>query len=454
MTAMGGGASGGPLFGPGNALLAGLGIALVALGLAQRLAFFTWVGLALVLFGFVLLGLALRRGGRPRGREELVYPLLFSALGLTAALAPILPDGVNVPLLVLTGGAVVAFYALGLTPRLRRWRLLGTLTLLLGAGAAVIVQVPYPPHQDVFRLLNYGVDALVRGQNPYGQVMGADGGLFRFTYPPAILVLLAPFRVILGDIRWGYIVAEALAVLLVVSLIRQRSTPRRLAGDPPPVPHARTPRLARWEEALLLTPLALPRAGQAFFVFSNHEWVLLALTAGALSLRASWIFSGVVLGLGIASKQYFLVFPALFLLPAVSYRGLAFGAGVALLVTLPFLVWNPGEFINHVFGNLGSAPDPERLTIWAAAAHLGLNPGRAGAFVLAALGAAGTAALWWVGRRNLSTSLAACGLALAWFSLCATFAAYNYYVYALVFCVWALLIPADWERRRPAARAA
>src|SRR5207245_8158331 len=118
---------------------------------------------------------------------------------------------------------------------------------------------------------------------------------------------------------------------------------------------------------------------------------------------------------------------------------------------MPFLSCGPGAFLTDVFGNLALPPDPQRLTLWAAAASLGLHPGRGLSLALLALGAAAVLVLLWAGRRRLSTSLLACGLALAAFSLCAGFAAYNYYVYALVFCTWGLLIPADWERRRAAA---
>jgi len=62
--------------------------------------------------------------------------------------------------------------------------------------------------------------------------------------------------------------------------------------------------------------------------------------------------------------------------------------------------------------------------------------------VLAVAGGAVALLLAWGGRRSLSTSLMACGLGLLAFTLGATFAGYNYYVYGLAFITWGLLIPA------------
>jgi hypothetical protein len=69
--------------------------------------------------------------------------------------------------------------------------------------------------------------------------------------------------------------------------------------------------------------------------------------------------------------------------------------------------------------------------------------------VLAIAGSAVALALAWAGRRSLSTSLMACGLGLFAFTLGASFAGYNYYVYGLVFVTWGLLIPSVKEFQGP-----
>ena len=149
-----------------------------------------------------------------------------------------------------------------------------------------------------------------------------------------------------------------------------------------------------------------------------------------------------VVGLGIVSKQYFVVFPVLYLLPTLRRRAVLTGLVVAVAVCLPFVAWGESAFVDHVFGNLANAPDPDRLTIWAMLAHGGLPSGRAVSAALVIVASAIALALAWAGRRSLSTALMACGLGLFAFTLGASFAAYNYYVYGLVFFTWGLLIPA------------
>src|SRR5258708_5049427 len=132
----------------------------------------------------------------------------------------------------------------------------------------------------------------------------------------------------------------------------------------------------------------------------------------------------------------------MYLLPELRRRTLIIALAVAAAVTLPFLVWGPSAFIDHVFGNLNNPPNTDRLTIWAILYHSGLPSGRAVSLALAVGGAAVAVLLAWLAGRDLSRSLMACGLGLIAFTLGATFAGYNYYVYALVFFTWGLMIPA------------
>jgi hypothetical protein len=407
--------------------LAPLGIALMAVALAERLAFFSVTGAVLILAGAGILGLA-AIAPDPPGEGHFGYPALLVGLALMTALITEVPAPRDPAVAGLTVGGAIAFYVCTVVSPLRRYRLYLSGALMIGAHAVIILRLPVPPHQDVWRFLNFGVDALVKGENPYGGAfVGADGGIFRLTYPPGALLLLAPFRLVLGDIRWGYVAGEALVVALLPRLIR------RQAGS-----------VARWQEALILMPLVLPRAAQAFFVFSNQEWLLLALTAGAVLLATDSraLASGLLVGLGIASKQYFVVFPILYLLPTLRRRAVVTGLAVAVAVTLPFLAWAPEAFVDHVFGNLANPPDPDRLTIWAMLAHAGLPHGRLISAVLAVGGGATALALAWAGRRHLSTALMAGGLGLFAFTLGASFAGYNYYVYGLVFITWGLLLQA------------
>jgi hypothetical protein len=400
--------------------LTALGIAAVAIGLAERLAFFTWVGFALVVGGFLLIFLAARVVGLARGSPR-IYVLLFFLLAVIAALAPFRPGPRDIPLLLLGLCSPVLFLICTEIPKVRQLRVYATAAPLIAAHAYFIKLVPSPEHQDVFKFLNLGVDALAQGHNPYAQQA------YKFTYPPGVLGLVAPFRLVLGDIRWSYIAAEIVVTLLLVYLVRRQS---RVSG------------LAGWQVALIALPLALPRVGEAFYVYSNHEWLLLALALIALLLAVDghWVWAGLVLGLGIASKQYFIAFPALFLLPVVRWRSLALALVSAVVVLAPFLVWDAHALLVSLAGDLGATADPTRITVWAALKNVGLATGRAGAELLALAGIVVAVGLFVSARRRLSESVFACGLALAAISLGAPFAAYNYYAYALTFCIWGLLL--------------
>jgi hypothetical protein len=404
--------------------LASCGLALSAVGLAHRMAFFSLPGLVLVVLGFLLLSIAFTR---PAGGAA-AYPVLFVLLCVVAALAPFDPGGVNAPEACLTVGAAAAFYLLGAFRSGRAWRTVAAASLLVTAHAHYLLRFSHPLHQDVWTFLNGGADLIARGRDPYLGVAFVEDGLRKtvhYTYPPGALVELSPFRWFAGDVRWAYVGAEALVVILWWWQLRREG-----AGD-------------RWREALVLVPLALPRTSQAFYIFTNHEWELLALALVSLTLAwgRRYVIAGLVLGLGIASKQYFLVFPALFLLPVVRARALGIGLATAVAITAPFLAWAPRATVGSILGNITQDVDPDRLTVWAALAHAGINAARpiqlAAVAVVAILGLAAGVRV----RGDLRLSLAIAGVSLAAFALVSTFAAYNYYAYGLILVTWALLIP-------------
>jgi uncharacterized membrane protein len=193
----------------------------------------------------------------------------------------------------------------------------------------------------------------------------------------------------------------------------------------------------------VLIPLALPRTSQAFYIFSNHEWELIALALGGLVLatRRRDAGAGFLLGLGIASKQYFVVYPLLFFRPVLRRRSVLVALVAAAVIVVPFLAWAPGPFMRDVFGNLSQDPAPDRLTFWAMLANVGITLPRPALLLLTSGAILAALAAAWRTRHDLSQSLLACGLSLALFALCSSFAAYNYYAYALVFITWGLLLP-------------
>jgi hypothetical protein len=403
--------------------VAALGLLLAALGVAHRLAFVvTATGAALVVAGTLLLLLAaLAPGLAPASDREsnLSFTGLFLILALATALSPYSNDSTAI---LLTAAAAITFVVLEAVPQTRQVRLYVVAAMVLGAHASLVLHLDFPK-QDVFRFLTYGVDGLFHhGLNPYLPIPDSrspDVNAFNFTYPPGALLVVAPFRLLLGDVRWAFVAGELLFV------VGAAATAWRQTG------------LATWQQALILTPLVLPRTSQAFFDYGNHDWALLGLAALAVALRRHWLWSGLLLGLGIAAKQYFVIFPVAFLLPWLSRGALVTAALTTAVVVTPFAVWDWGRFWRDLSDPLRwPPPNPDRLTLVTMARQLGLDLGRLGAAALAGAGLALAALSGWLGRVSLGRSLMACGASLAIFTLLSNYAAYNYYAYAFAFFAW------------------
>lgn len=398
------------------------------MGLQHRLAFaVTAIGAVLLIAGVLALGVAALARDRPRaasGVEErnLIFTGLLVLFGALGALRGFSDDPAGG---TLTLAAVLVFVLLEPVPWLRRRRLWVVVPMILAAHVVLVWELAFPK-EDVFRFLTYGVDGLFhRGVNPYLPIhdpVSPDVKLLTFTYPPGALLVVAPFRLLLGDVRWAFVAAEAVFVAAVaLDAGRQRS-------------------LTTWRQALVLLPLVLPGTSQAYFRYGNHEWILLAIAAVALLARRRWALSGVLLGIGMASKQYFVIFPVLFLARDLDRRALAVAGGAAIVVMLPFLAWDPAAMIRDLLGQLGAPPDPYRLTVYGILRGSGIDVGARGALLLAGIGAGSVLACLGYARRGIGPALMACGVALCLFSLFADYAAYNYYGYALALFAWGLAL--------------
>src|SRR5204863_7159736 len=142
-------------------------------------------------------------------------------------------------------------------------------------------------------------------------------------YPPLPLMLVAPARAILGDVRWTHLIAlEAAAVLIVLT-----------AGS-----------RGIWAAALLLlTPRSLLVIEAAWVDPIVILMLAFTLYCALRKPRMLWL----ALGLLLASKQYMvLLLPLTTLLMQGNTRRVLLRAMlVAAAVTLPFLLWNPAAFV-------------------------------------------------------------------------------------------------------------
>jgi hypothetical protein len=211
--------------------------------------------------------------------------------------------------------------------------------------------------------------------------------------------------------------------------------------------------IAPWQESLLLVPLALPRAAEFFYEATNIDWILLALAAGGilLAMRGRWLLAGIVLGVGMATKQPFVLVPGLFLLSLLRPRSVAVAIGTAALITVPFLVQDPlhvSQILLDRSAVLGPGQYHDRITIWSMLWHLGLQVGDRAESILFALALLAAGALALVFGRSLPQSLMACGVAQFLLSLGAPFSGYNYFVFGIAFFAWGLALRGTAEPSR------
>jgi uncharacterized membrane protein len=137
-------------------------------------------------------------------------------------------------------------------------------------------------------------------------------------------MLVAPARAILGDVRWAHLLALDAAAVLIVLTAGWRGG---------------------WAAALLLlTPRAL--------LVIQAAWIdpivilMLALTLYCAIRKPGMLW--LALGLLLASKQYMvLIVPLVHLLERPARKLLLRAFGVAVVINLPFLLWNPATTSSH-----------------------------------------------------------------------------------------------------------
>ncbi len=216
--------------------------------------------------------------------------------------------------------------------------------LALGAWA---IGVHPRPTIDVFMFQRDSSRALLSGTNPYvitfpdpfganswrfyGPGISVDGRLtFGFPYPPLSLFLVLPGELLGGDVRYSHLAAVTLSGALIA--------------------YARPGRVACGAAAVfLLTP--------SFFYMLTRSWtesfVVLLLAATAFFACRLPKVTALAFGLFLAVKQYlFFAAPLALLLTrprrADASRFLVKAGLVALLVTVPLMLWDLRAFIYDV----------------------------------------------------------------------------------------------------------
>lgn len=205
---------------------------------------------------------------------------------------------------------------------------IGLVALTHSAIAAMAIRHSPAPRIDVWVILQQAADALARGETIYGRPWVDSPGVDdAFTYLPWTAVLLAPGRLVAGDVRWAMLGWSLLGIIGIW----------RLAGS------------ARWLAAAValivyLAPGTLTQVDQAW-----TEPLLLTLViwwAVLLQRGHSW-WAVVPLALACASKQHLaLLLPILLVWRGFGPARTAVTGGLAAAFMAPWLVRDPTVFVH------------------------------------------------------------------------------------------------------------
>ena len=224
--------------------------------------------------------------------------------------------------------------------------------------ASLILLIPLHGITDVAIFQSDSSRALAAGANPYAltfpNIYGDDSKLygpgisvngrvqFGFPYFPISLLWVMPAQLLLGNFRYGHLLAVALAAFFIAALRPTRTAAAAamlLAFSVPTFYVLQT----GWTEPVVA------------MLFCFNIWLL---SRQARTASAGNRASGVALGLFLATKQYLVfVLPLIFLLPLrdastradARWKTLCVALGVAALTVLPFVLWNLRAFWWSVF---------------------------------------------------------------------------------------------------------
>lgn len=243
---------------------------------------------------------------------------------------------------VTVGFAVAALAAATVLVR-RRSALLawGIAVVTYVAAGAVAIATDPRPRIDVWVTLQQAVEAMARGVNFYTvNWTGSPGVKDAFTYLPWSAVLLAPGKLLAGDVRWMllvWVVVAALGLWLLGRCAHDLLGPRPRDGQ------------ATWTAAavtalLLLAPGTLTQIDQAWtepLLLAGVTWWAVLVARG----HAWWAV--LPLALACASKQHLAVALPLLLVwrPFGPARAIATGAVTGALIA-PWFLSAPADFVH------------------------------------------------------------------------------------------------------------
>ena len=380
-----------------------------------------------------------------RARPEIVLWFIASLfMLLTAADARLLYASVQgvsqlralfaVSIALMLALAVAAWFRRAMTREL----LLVLVAISLVLARILVLMISPSPQIDVFTSNTHAADLFLAGRNPY---QGTYADIYQrqfdyapgFVYWPVVVVLQSFAKLLFGDIRMVSVLADVVTgCCLWVMMRRLRVAPLHAA-------------------AALLAWLAFP---VHLFVL-EQAWVdpilvaIVAVTIVCLDTE-KWLASAIAVGIGLATKQYFVVFAALWGfwlmrrlgMTAALRLGLA-SAAVFFLCLLPFLIHDADAFVRMtILVPLRQAFRDDSFSLLAYLYRGGTGPSGSW-YVLPAVAALGAwlVRLWRQQAADVTSTELARGafLVLMWMFLFGKQAFCNYYTFAAFF-LWLVMI--------------
>ena len=281
----------------------------------------------------------------------------------------------------------------------------GALAAVTLAADTVGIEASRRPAIDVWFMYQSAADSLAGGHNFYltHWSSGIPGEVAdKFVYLPFSVVVLAPFRWLFGDVRFGLVALTLLAAVVVYLLVDDE---------------------LRWALAGLV--LLFPKT--TFAVEQSWNDIGLVALLGLVVLlvvrgRPGWAV--VPLALAVAFKQYaWLALPAAAVWPRFGWRRTALATSLGAAACLPWFLTAPHAFwVGAVSYNLHLVPRPDSLSWYSYLLLHGHNLG----YVLIVAGTAAGLAVGLAGVRTGRFGLgAAAALTMAGFNLASKQAFFN-----------------------------
>jgi hypothetical protein len=341
---------------------------LISLGAARHFGTYTPQAIAMVTAGMAVLTISVLRLGSSGYRAGAPNWTGLVVAGIVAAVAcQFYPAGEHAHgaaeawahgLLV---GAGVALLIVVSSRDELRWLGFGVVVLAGGAGVAGIIASPRPPI-DVWYILQGSAHATLHLRNAYAHAWpGAQGHLL--PYLPGAAILVAPFYLVFGDVRYGLLAALLAAAVAVAAL---RNTAAGRAGT-----------AGKTTMVLACLILIYPRALYGI----EQSWpepLLLALIAGmvwAVERRRPGV-AVVCFTAALATKQHVLILvPLAAIWPAFGWRRTLTAVGAAAVIVGAWFVASPRAFVHGAITyNLNLRPRHDSLSLFATAIRAGQTP--------------------------------------------------------------------------------